>query len=155
MDEPAYYRGTLDYPRGEGYEVVEFYYPSGVEWACIGCGDCCGDVDQRERLIRLLPEDITCIMETGAEDFCEEWDEGSFTGIMCKKDGKCVFYKGQCSIYEHRALLCRMYPFWLEKQADFFIFGIDHECPGAGKGEYLDEDFFAQLLLMALKAMDY
>jgi len=107
-------------------------------------------------MIRLLSNDITRIEETGAEDFYEEWDEGSFTGIMCKKDGKCVFYSGDgCRIYENRALLCRMYPFWLEKQDDYFLFGIDNECRGAMKGELLDEEFFAELLKMALRAMDY
>jgi Fe-S-cluster containining protein len=156
MDEPEYYRGTLEYPRGNNVEIVEFYYPADAQWSCINCGDCCGDVDQRTRMILLLPEDVERIEETGATDFYEPWGEGSFTGLMCKRDGKCVFYKGDgCRIYAHRALLCRMYPFWLEKQDDFFLFGIDHECQGADKGKTLDEDFYAELLLMALKAMDY
>ena len=157
MDEPIFYRGTLEYPHGNEFEVVEFYYPANVEWVCTGCGDCCGDVDKRERMIRLLPEDIKRIMETGAEDFYEEWDEGRFTGLMCKKeDGKCVFYTGEkCSIYDNRALICKMYPFWLEIQNDFFLFGIDLDCLGTGKGEPLDEDFFAKFLMMALKAMEY
>ena len=157
MDEPEYYRGTLDYPRGKDSEVVEFYYPAGVDWACTGCGDCCGDIDNRERMIRLLPEDIERIEKTGATDFYEELVEGSFIGLICKKDdGKCVFYTGEhCSIYDNRALLCRMYPFWLEKQNDFFLFGIDQDCPGKGKGKFLNEDYFAKLLLMALRAMDY
>ena len=156
MDEPQYYRGTLDYPRDNSVEVVEFYYPADVQWSCINCGDCCGDVDQRTRMIQLLPEDITRIMETGATDFYEPWDEGAFKGLMCKQDGKCIFYKGDgCSIYNHHALLCRMYPFWLEKQDEYFLFGIDHECRGTGKGKTLDEDFYKKLLTMALKAMKY
>ena len=156
MEEPTYYRGTLDYQRGRTVEVIEFYYPADVSWTCINRGDCCGDLDNRTRMIRLLPEDIQRIEETGAEDFYEGWDEGSFTGIMCKKDGKCVFYSGDgCRIYENRALLCRMYPFWLEKQDGYFLFGIDTECQGAMKGEPLEEDFFAALLQMALEAMDY
>jgi Fe-S-cluster containining protein len=155
MDEPTHYRGTLDYCRGGRDEVIEFYYPADVEWSCIDCGACCGDVDGRTRMILLLPEDIERIEEKGETDFYEEWDEGSLTGIMCKKDGKCVFYTGEgCRIYEKRALLCRMYPFWLEKQEDFFVFGIDHECPGR-ESKPLGEEFFAQLLEMALKAMDY
>ena len=156
MDEPTYYRGTLDYQRGRTVEVLEFYYPADISWTCIGCGDCCGDLDNRTRMIRLLPGDITRIEENGSEGFYEDWDEGSFTGIMCKKDGKCVFYSGDgCRIYENRALLCRIYPFWLEKQNDYFLFGIDNECQGAMKGEPLEEDFFAELLKMALDAMDY
>ena len=155
MAEPTHYRGTLAYHRQGVDEVIEFYYPADVEWSCIDCGDCCGDVDDRIRMILLLPEDIERIEETGKKGFYEEWDEGSFTSIMRKKDGKCIFYTGEgCSIYDERALLCRMYPFWLEKQDDIFVFGIDHECPGK-KGESLGEDFFAGLLDMALRAMDY
>ena len=156
MNEPSFRMGIIEYPRGDMVEVVEFFYPADASWKCTDCGDCCGDVDERTRMIRLLPEDIELIKETGAESFYDEWDEGSFTGLMCKENGKCVFYSGKgCKIYDHRALLCRMYPFWLEKQEDFFVFGIDHECQGSGSGDELDEDFFADLLMMALRAMDY
>ena len=156
MDEPSYYRGTLDYPRDDGVEVVEFYYPADARWSCTDCGDCCGDVDDETRMILLLTEDIERIEETGATGFYEDWDGGSFTGIMCKNEGKCVFYTGEgCSIYDNRALLCRMYPFWLEKQEEYFMFGLDHECPGVNKGKTLGEGFFKRLLQMALETMDY
>lgn len=156
MDEPQYYRGTLEYPRGNDVEVVEFYYPADAKWSCINCGDCCGDIYQRTRMIKLLPKDIERIKETGATDFYELWGEGVFTGLMCKHDGKCVFYKDTgCSIYDHRALLCRMYPFWLEKQEEYFLFGIDHECQGYDKGKTLNEAFYAELLMIALRAMNY
>ncbi len=156
MAEPNFYMSILEYPRGDEVELVEFFYPADASWACIDCGDCCGDIDEHTRMIRLLPEDIDRIKKTGARAFFDEWDEGNFTGLMCKDYGKCVFYSGNgCKIYDHRALLCRMYPFWLEKEEDFFIFGIDHECSGSDKGKPLDEGFFADLLMMALKAMDY
>lgn len=155
MDEPTHHRGTLLYDRGGSVEEIEFYYPADVGWTCNDCGDCCGDMDNHSRMILLLPEDIERIEETDEKGFYEDWDEGSFTGLMCKKDGKCIFYTDEgCRIYDHRALLCRMYPFWLEKQDEFFVFGIDHECPGRG-GEPLDEEFFSGLLEMALRAMDY
>ena len=135
---------------------MEFYYPADARWSCTDCGDCCGDVNDKTRMILLLPEDIERIEETGATGFYEDWDGGSFTGIMCKNEGKCIFYTGEgCSIYDNRALLCRMYPFWLEKQDAYFMFGIDHECPGANSGKTLGEGFFKRLLRMALEAMDY
>lgn len=155
MDEPTHLRGNLEYQRRDEVMEIEFYYPADVEWSCIDCGDCCGDMDNRTRMILLLPEDIERIEDAGETGFYEAWDEGSFTGIMCKNDGKCVFYNGKgCRIYDERALLCRMYPFWLEKQDEFFVFGIDHECQGRS-GEPLGEEFFAGLLEMALHAMDY
>ena len=156
MDEPALHLGYLSYWKDNGSEEVEFYYPSGVHWNCIRCGACCGDVDKRERMIRLLAKDLDRIEEVTDEEFFEEWGEGSFSGLMLKNDGKCVFLGEEgCRIYDNRALLCRMYPFWLERQEGLFVFGVYADCPGQGKGSLLGEDFFRNLLKMALEAMDY
>ncbi|MCW4050861.1 MAG: YkgJ family cysteine cluster protein [Candidatus Bathyarchaeota archaeon] len=156
MDEPAHYLGHLNFSRDGVEEEIEFYYPSNVDWECIHCKACCGDVGNRVRMILLTDKDIEMIEETGAEDFYENWDEDSFVGIMKKKNGKCIFLTDDgCKIYDKRALLCRMYPFWLEKQGEVFVFGVNHDCPGKGQGESLDEEFFRGLLEYALKQMDY
>ncbi len=156
MDEPSLHLGYLTYQRDSGSEEVEFYYPSGVNWGCVRCGACCGDVDKRQRMIRLLDKDMDRIDEVTDEDYCMDWDEGSFSGLMLKNDGKCIFLGDDgCRIYDNRALLCRMYPFWLERHEGLFVFGVDVDCPGQGKGELLGEDFFRDLLKMALEAMDY
>lgn len=156
MDEPTHCLGYLTYEREDDSEEVEFYYPSNARWACTRCGACCGDVDKRERMIRLLYKDIKRIEEVTDEEFYERWEDGSFEALMLKNDGKCIFLSDEgCRIYENRALLCRMYPFWLEKQEDVFVFGIDVDCPGQGKGPVLEEDIFQRLLQLALEAMDY
>jgi Fe-S-cluster containining protein len=156
MDEPTHNLGFLTYDRDSGSEEVEFYYPVNVTYDCVRCGACCRDVDKRERMIRLLYKDIQRIEEVTDEEFYEEWDEGSFEGLMLKNHGKCVFLTGGgCRVYDERALLCRMYPFWLERQDDVFVFGVDPDCPGQGEGRLLDERFFRELLVMALDAMDY
>lgn len=156
MDETIYQHSTLEYEREQRFEVVEFYYPSNVSWQCEGCGLCCGDVDDRSRMILLLQSDIERIHSAGETGFFKDWDDLHFTGLMCKNDGKCVFYENEgCKIYPFRALLCRMYPFWLEKHEEVFVFGIDPECSGISKGKELDEEFFKNLLYYALKAMDY
>jgi Fe-S-cluster containining protein len=42
--------------------------------------------------------------------------EGRVLRLKMGKDGRCVFLKNnQCSVYEIRPLLCRMYPFWYRK----------------------------------------
>ena len=156
MEEPTHNLGFITYEREDGSEEVEFYYPTMVKWSCIRCGACCGDVGKRERMIRLLYKDIQKIEEVTDEEFYEDWVEGSFEGLMLKIEGKCVFLNEEgCMIYENRALLCRMYPFWLERQGNIFVFGIDVDCPGQGHGDVLCESFFKRLLLMALDAMDY
>lgn len=156
MDKPSLNLGFLTYYGDRGGEEVEFYYPEGVTWGCIRCGACCGDVESRERMIRLLYRDIRRIEEVIEEEFYVEWDEGAFEGLMLKEDGKCIFLTDEgCRIYDARTLLCRMYPFWLERRDDFFVFGVDAGCPGTRKGELLGEDFYSGLLRMALGAMDY
>jgi Fe-S-cluster containining protein len=156
MDEPTHSLGHLNYKRDGVEEEIEFFYPLNIQWGCIRCGACCGDVGDRVRMVMLLDKDLDRIEAAGEVDFFEEWDEGNFSAIMKKVDGKCVFLtEEECRIYEHRALLCRMYPFWLEKQEDVFVFGVEKDCPGNGQGDYLEENFFRALLKMALESMDY
>ncbi len=156
MDEPTHSLGHLNYTRDGVEEEIEFFYPLNIQWGCIRCGACCGDVGDRVRMVMLLDKDLDRIEAAGETDFFDEWDEGSFSAIMKKVDGKCVFLTGErCRIYEHRALLCRMYPFWLEKQEDVFVFGVDKDCPGNSQGDYLEDGFFRALLKMALESMDY
>ena len=81
--------------------------------------------------------------------------EEPFTGVMAKRDGVCVFHTPQgCAIYPDRALLCHMYPFWVEKQGEAYIFHADQDCPGVGEGPQLDESFYGGLLAYALAEMD-
>jgi len=146
-----YYRGTLTH-RGS---QVEFYYLAGVRWSCGRCGRCCRDVEGHERRVLLLDGDIQRIRAAGAEGFHEATGEEPFTGVMAKHDGVCVFYTPQgCTVYPDRALLCRMYPFWVERQGDAFIIHADPGCPGVGDGPELDEGFYRELLGLALAEMD-
>jgi Fe-S-cluster containining protein len=157
LEKFTYKIGNINYKRDNRIVVVDYYYPSNVEWSCIQCGSCCGDIKQRTRMILLLPDDIKRIEKNKKKGFYMEWCEGNFIGLMCKKkNGKCVFYsQGKCTIYKNRALLCKMYPFWLEKKGEFFVFGISEDCPGIKEGDLLREAFFSKLLQMALRAMDY
>ena len=156
MDESTHHLGHLNYIRAGVEEEVQFFYPSNAKWGCIRCGACCRDVGERIRMIMLLDKDLDRIEAAGEQGFFDDLDEGSFSAIMNKVDGNCVFLTEEgCRIYDHRALLCRMYPFWLEKQGDMFVFGIDVDCPGNDQGDYLEEDFFRALLRTALESMDY
>ena len=137
----------------ESYEIKEirFLYPFNIRWSCIKCGDCCKDTSDRERRILLLPRDIRRIKEVIKENFSKKFSGGEpFIAEMEKIDGQCKFYEGKkCSIYPERALLCRMYPFWVKRDPDFFIIYADKKCPGIGRGKILDERFFKKLLKMA------
>jgi Fe-S-cluster containining protein len=147
-----YLRGALTHMGNR----VEFLYPGGVRWRCNRCGRCCRDAEGHERRVLLLDRDIERIEDSGAEGFYEATGESPFTGIMLKRGGACVFLTPQgCGIYEDRALLCRTYPFWVERKGETFIIKTDEQCPGLGGGPELDEKFYCDLLTYALAEMDH
>ena len=151
MDEPSHHRGTLN----QNGKIIEFYYPAGLTWSCINCGRCCRDTEGWERRVLLLEKDITRLEEAGEQGFYEQTDEGKFVAVMKKEDGRCVFLgENGCMVYEDRALLCRMYPFYVERQGDVYVVGVDTGCPGVGGGEELAEEFFRGLLGYALDQME-
>jgi hypothetical protein len=78
---------------------------------------------------------------------------GSYRYTMRKQEGKCIFLKGvDCQIYDHRPLLCRFYPFYLEQiGAEIFEFNSSEECLGIGRGKIIEEEDFQAMLVEALK----
>jgi Fe-S-cluster containining protein len=62
-----------------------------------------------------------------------------------KEKGSCKFYrKGGCTIYQERPLLCKTYPFFLEKGALGFS-----EC--SGLGQRIDSDQAVGLAALLMK----
>lgn len=151
MDEPSHRRGTLNH----GGRVAEFYYPAGLGWVCTHCGRCCMDAEGWDRRVLLLEKDVTRLEEAGEQGFHEQTDGGRFVAVMKKEDGRCVFLEENgCMVYENRPLLCRMYPFYVERQGDVYVIGVDTACPGVGGGEGLAEEFFRGLLGYALDQVE-
>jgi Fe-S-cluster containining protein len=110
----------------------------------------------RKRRILLTGKDIKEIMGIGKESFYDEADVFPFKGVMKMVEGRCIFLDGvNCMIYEKRALLCRTYPFWIERNENRFMIKADPDCPGVGEGDELGEDFFKKLLEKVLEHMDY
>ncbi len=72
-------------------------------------------------------------------------------------DGKCIFLKdNQCTIYEHRPLICKFYPIELiTDETGKHVFRVTLECPGVCclntvvVGKKLDEAYFRALLELA------
>jgi Fe-S-cluster containining protein len=114
----SYARGRVTTPSGE----YEFYYPKGLRWGCKRCGACCRDASHRPRKVLLLPGDVERLEAAGERDFkIETTSEEPFVGEIRKKGGACVFLSREgCRAYQHRALLCRTYPFWIERDGNTF-----------------------------------
>jgi Fe-S-cluster containining protein len=88
------------------------------------------------------------------EDFAElVQDSHPFKYLMKMVDGKCIFLDEDktCKIYESRPLICRCFPFWIEKKGNLFEFKASSDCPGLGKGNILKNEFFRDLLNQAVE----
>jgi Fe-S-cluster containining protein len=156
VNNPPIYRGILNITKDENEEEIEYYYPSNLKWTCIFCGNCCKDIPGRRRSVKLLKKDIIRLEKIGKKDFYINTNNFPFIGEMKKIEGKCIFLNNYgCAVYSKRALLCRMYPFWVEKENDIFYIYVDASCPGINNGKTLDEKYYRNLLIFALAQMDY
>jgi Fe-S-cluster containining protein len=72
------------------------------------------------------------------------------------EDKKCVFLnRDSCRIYSVRPLVCRFYPFQLNKgKGQKYSFSATVECPGVGRGKILKEGFFENLFRQACRNLD-
>jgi len=118
---------------------------------------------------KLTSKDIERIREAGydVKDFLKPILDSEFKGIptMCgslknKEDGSCIFLKFdvkedhyECSIYDFRPVLCRLYPFDFDRVgSNFIVLKVIPCCRGLNNpdGELVDEEFIANYLLDAL-----
>jgi Fe-S-cluster containining protein len=143
--------------------LVRFEYPANVCFQCVRCGLCCGDTEQKARHILLLKSDadqISAHTNQQIDAFAvKAADKAPYIYEMKKKqqDGKCIFLLSEeCSIYEHRPLICRFYPIELSTNEEgAYIFKVTDECPGVCRSEFCDlgerlqPEFFDALLNLA------
>jgi hypothetical protein len=72
-------------------------------------------------------------------EFCRKVNVNGLVRISLKEHANfdCVFWaKGGCSVYEHRPLQCRSYPFWpanLDSRESWD--DLEKECPGVNIGK--------------------
>jgi len=139
---------------------MSFEHPAHVRFLCDKCAKCCGDTDERVRMILMLKGEAARISEETVLSFGEFSEEiEGFEPYSCRmkktEDGKCVFLKDNiCSIYEIRPLICRFYPFQLKSIGnDKYVFSCTEECPGIGNGNRLKKAFFENLFNEFKKAM--
>ena len=136
---------------------VKFEYPASVRFRCVKCGICCGDTEEKNRRILLLPQEAEQIEKTAlqsTERFAVKINGVEPYNYEMKKrveDGKCIFLENdRCTIYAARPLICRFYPFELKSSCDGrYSFLFTEECPGIGKGGILGKDYFRKIFRLA------
>ncbi|MFW6117237.1 MAG: YkgJ family cysteine cluster protein [Thermoproteota archaeon] len=138
-----------------------YNYPKHTSFICCGCGQCCGDTEDKVRHILLLKTDAERIWNETSFDIHEfaEKIHGCKPYIYQMRkteDGKCFFFKNNlCTIYKIRPLICRFYPFQLKNLGNnSYSFSYTNNCPGIGKGSPIKRAFFESLFQKFVKAME-
>jgi len=136
-------------------KVVKF--PKGIRFQCQRCSRCCAHTEVRSRRILLSDLDMSRIEKNlglKREGFAELiQDSHPFRYLIRMVDEKCIFLDEDktCKIYEFRPLICRCFPFWIERKGNLFEFKASSDCPGIGKGNALEEEFFGGLFSQAVE----
>lgn len=105
----------------------------------------------------LLESEVKCISKaTGMKvsEFTVEAKWGGYTHRMKKRNGKCPFLDGKaCKIYNLRPLLCRLYPFSIEKSGNTYVFEMSDDCPGIDLGASVSGEEFRRMFEEARAAL--
>lgn len=128
---------------------LELYKPQ-LKFKCQRCAVFCCKLGGP----KLSPEDAERLRQEGV-DLCTLLDLKQ-ASLKSKKDGSCIFLSfnakeglHECTVYDHRPTLCRLYPFQLEKSgSQSFSLGLIPCCNGLNTddGELIDAKFFAKFL---------
>ncbi len=103
---------------------------------------CCrfdtGYVFLSESDLRRLAAGLGISTEEVAHRYCRRVETGVVSRLSLREQPNrdCVFWiDGECSVYEHRPLQCRSYPFWpahLGSRSEWDE--LERECPGVNIG---------------------
>lgn len=110
-----------------------------------GCARCCG------YKVSLLKEDINRLEAAGRsrDEFLDSEREpaSGFADCLPKHDGFCVLLDSdkRCSMYAHRPLYCRLYPYIREAYVELQL-DVDLSCPGVGRGKRTSDAKLAEII---------
>ena len=104
-----------------------------LRFSCLQrCGLCCS------YKVHLSEDEVSRINRQSQGEFVKD-------SCLSKENGFCCFLDrdSRCTIYEQRPAHCRTFPFYVESGCEV---DIDLSCPGIGRGESLNEDYFADFI---------
>lgn len=124
--------------RNEG-NTPRQWYREGLEFGCTRCGDCCrgepGFVWVTPAEMKRIAEFLRLPVKEFKRRYCRR--VVSRTSLVELQNGDCIFWEGQCKIYEVRPKQCRTFPFWSHNVADEDSWEwLKTRCPGCGRGRH-------------------
>ncbi|MEM3425851.1 MAG: YkgJ family cysteine cluster protein [Thermoproteota archaeon] len=120
---------------------------------CILCRRCCEDTERGRRIVLTVSDALEILDATGISlsEFAEENNSEAYPYVIRLVNGRCFFLQPdrKCRIYPVRPLVCRFYPFMVQRIGKTYVFQADPSCHGLGKGTYLNEEYFEKLVEQA------
>lgn len=98
--------------------MMSTFYDQGLKFECTQCHACCrhdpGYVFLSRDDLNLLSSGVGKTPTEFIEAFCRWVDlgQGMVLSLREKKNYDCIFWDGGCTVYSHRPVQCRTYPFW-------------------------------------------
>lgn len=120
------------------------FYNDGLQFECVQCHACCrhdpGYVFLSQRDLNRLARGTDLDEASFKEKYTRVVDFGFVKRLSLteKKNYDCIFWKEGigCSVYEHRPLQCRAFPFWEANLVDKETWdATGQSCPGVNRGK--------------------
>jgi Fe-S-cluster containining protein len=122
------------------------FYARGLRFSCTRCSSCCryesGFVFLSRKDVEVLAKELRMDYTVFVKTFCR-WvpAAGGKKQLSLKEKANldCVFWDEGCTVYTHRPLQCRSFPFWESIMLSETIWnGLD--CPGKDHGTFYSSD---------------
>jgi uncharacterized protein len=119
------------------------FYEQGLKFSCRkDCSKCCGGSPGFVFITEEEIDTIHKVLGLDRQTFLDNYtkDAGGRISLLDVEDDNwnCILLKeGKCSIYQHRPLQCRTFPFWphnIISKRDWNKASL--ECPGIGEGRH-------------------
>ena len=135
------------------------FYKDGLRFECTRCNDCCR---HDPGYVFLSPEDVQRLLDGLGMDIADftanylrDVTIGPFrrVSLIEKENFDCIFWENSgCTVYEHRPLQCRTFPFWPSCLSDEDSWKRTADgCPGIGKGRLYTEEEIEALVELRKK----
>jgi Fe-S-cluster containining protein len=118
------------------------FYEAGLRFSCTRCSSCCrhepGYVFLSQNDLELLAEALNMKYTGVMQKYCR-WvpapGGGKQLSLKEKPGYDCILWQDGCTVYRHRPLQCRTFPFWHSTLGSPEAWNnLTFSCPGVGKG---------------------
>jgi uncharacterized protein len=153
--QPLFGAATAGHPSGQAREksMAEPFYQNGLKFECTMCHACCrfepGYVFLSESDVQRLMKGTGLSREEFLETYCRTVPIGGarMLSLKEKENYDCIFWDNGCTVYRHRPLQCRSYPFWGANLVSKRSWqAVARACPGVNRGKLFTKEEIDQWL---------